>query len=168
MYLVFLFENWMHIDNNWPWTSVSLVFSLFLSIFLYFFPFLSYSPVFLSSSIFFFFISPLLSFSLFSLIFSFSFFLSLFLSISPFSLFLLFLLFVSFYRKRRNCTAEEVCSCSCHLYLLICTLHCSACLHTEQQKLNFKENWSGKRREANNILIWYFSSFVSTHQTTPT
>ena len=50
----FLFENWMQIDNNWPYTSFSLFFSLFPSISL-FFSFL------LSSSLFF---SLFLSFSL--------------------------------------------------------------------------------------------------------
>ena len=27
IHLVFLFENWMQINNNWPWTSFSLLFS---------------------------------------------------------------------------------------------------------------------------------------------
>ena len=31
-YLVSLFENWMPIDNNWPWTYFSLSFSLFFSL----------------------------------------------------------------------------------------------------------------------------------------
>ena len=45
--LFFLLENWMQIDNNWPWASfLSLFlsfFSLFLSISLYFSLFLSFS-----------------------------------------------------------------------------------------------------------------------------
>ena len=68
IYLVFLFANWMKIDNNWPWTSFYLLFSLFLSFSLYFSLFSLFS---LSISLFYLsFISLLLSFSLFFLLFS--------------------------------------------------------------------------------------------------
>ena len=110
IHLVYLFENWMQINNNWPWTSFSLFslfFSLFLSFFflllrfsLYFSPFLPLSLVFSLFSLFFslfsLFFSIFLSFSLF---FSFFLFFSLFsLSISLFFLSFLFYLplFLSF------------------------------------------------------------------------
>ena len=68
IHLVFLFENWMQIDNNWPWVSFSLFFypflpfslffSLFISFSLYFALFCSFSlllSLFLFSSVFFWF-----------------------------------------------------------------------------------------------------------------
>ena len=113
IHLVFLFENQMQINNNWPRTSFSLFFSHFLSLSLFFLFLLSFS---LFS---FFSLSPFLPLSLFSL--SFSLFFSLFSLLSLF--FSQFLFFLLLFFSLFIVMTEKDCKTKLYFFHLDCVVH---------------------------------------------